>query len=49
MLRELCAAGYDGPLAVECLGPQAKAEPVRTAQRDLRILRRYLEQTGEKK
>ncbi len=40
MLRDV---GYDGYLAVECLGPDASERPVETARRDLSILREYLE------
>lgn len=39
LLREI---GYDGYLSAECLGPEAKEEPIRTAQRDLTLLERYL-------
>jgi len=35
--------GYDGYLPVECLGPDAQAQPADTARRDLTILKRYLE------
>ena len=38
--------GYDGYLAVECLGPDAAERPVETARRDLLILRAYLEAAG---
>jgi len=37
------AAGYEGYLAVECLGADAKTDPVGTARRDREILTRYLE------
>ena len=39
LLRQI---GYDGYLSVECLGPDAREDPVGTARRDLAILRRYL-------
>jgi sugar phosphate isomerase/epimerase len=41
LLRE---RGYAGPLAIECLGPDAKEHPLRTARRDREILERYLAQ-----
>lgn len=40
----LRSAGYDGYLTVECLGPDAATDPAGTAARDLRILKRFLEQ-----
>jgi sugar phosphate isomerase/epimerase len=43
LLRE---RGYDGPLAVECLGPDAAQHPRRTARRDREILARTLAQVG---
>jgi len=43
LLRE---RGYTGPLAVECLGPDAQEHPTRTARRDREILERYLAQVG---
>ena len=46
VLRVLHDVGYDGPLAIECLGPRAASEPVRTAQQDLHTLKRYLDQIG---
>ena len=42
VLGTLCDLGYDGPLTIECLGPEAQEHPLRTAARDLEILRRYL-------
>lgn len=36
-------AGYDGFLAIECLGPEAQTTPVETARRDLTILERLLD------
>jgi sugar phosphate isomerase/epimerase len=38
-LRDL---GYDGYLAVECLGPDARTAPRETAARDLALLRRWV-------
>jgi protein FrlC len=46
LLRLLHGAGYDGPLTLECLAPEAKEYPLRTAGRDLEILKRYLAQIG---
>ncbi len=37
---------YDGPLTIECLDPQARLHPARTARRDLEILKRTLTQVG---
>lgn len=37
-------AGYDGWLSIECLGPEARNRPMRTADRDLRILAGFLQQ-----
>ncbi|MBL7200249.1 MAG: sugar phosphate isomerase/epimerase [Anaerolineae bacterium] len=46
VLGALCDGGYDGPLTLECLGPDAREHPLRTAQRDREILVRLLRQTG---
>ena len=43
MLRD---AQYDGFLTIECLSPSAQTQPVRTAQKDLQILRRFLKHVG---
>jgi sugar phosphate isomerase/epimerase len=43
MLRDL---GYDGYLAIECLGPEASAHPALVARRDLETLIRYMKETG---
>jgi sugar phosphate isomerase/epimerase len=37
---------YDGALTIECLDPQARLRPARTARRDLEILKRTLAQVG---
>lgn len=37
---------YDGALTIECLDPQARLHPARTAQRDLEILKCILAQVG---
>ncbi len=42
VLPMLQAAGYDGYLSVECLGPDTQSDPAGTAARDLAILRGYL-------
>lgn len=39
LLREI---GYNGYLSVECLGPDAKSDPIATATRDRTILESYL-------
>lgn len=38
----LRGVGYEGYLSIECLGEEAKTDPVRTAARDLELLQRYL-------
>ncbi len=43
MLRD---RGYDGYLAIECLGPDASANPALAARRDLEILTRYMNDAG---
>lgn len=45
MLRD---AGYEGYLSIECLSPEAKTEPAKTAKRDLQLLKRYLKSVSEK-
>jgi sugar phosphate isomerase/epimerase len=42
VIPRLRAIGYDGYLSVECLGPDAKSDPVSTASRDLRILEGFI-------
>ena len=42
ILRQI---GYGGYLSVECLGPDAREDPVGTARRDLAILQRYLDES----
>jgi sugar phosphate isomerase/epimerase len=37
---------YTGYLTIECLSPDAREQPAETAERDLDILRHYLEQVG---
>jgi sugar phosphate isomerase/epimerase len=39
LLRKM---GYEGYLSVECLGPDAKSDPIATATRDRTILESYL-------
>jgi len=34
--------GYDGYLTIECLGPDASKNPIKTAKRDLDILKKFL-------
>jgi len=43
-LRDL---GYDGYLAIECLGQDAKEHPIPTAERDLRILKDIMESAAK--
>jgi len=42
VLAALRSTGYDGYLTVECLQPEARQHPVKTARRDRRILEQYL-------
>lgn len=42
VLPRLLGTGYEGPLTIECLGPETQSEPETTAKRDLRILRNWL-------
>lgn len=42
----LRSSGYAGYLTIECLGPDAQAQPAETAARDLGILRRLMAQAG---
>ncbi len=44
ILARLREVGYDGFLAVECLGPDAKSQPIQTARRDVSALRVMLSQ-----
>jgi len=46
LLQMLHDVGYGGYLSIECLGPDAQERPIETAQRDLNILKRFLEQIG---
>lgn len=42
VLRRLRETGYGGYLTLECLQPEARTAPIETAQRDLEMLKRYL-------
>ncbi|MDP6040623.1 MAG: sugar phosphate isomerase/epimerase family protein [Candidatus Latescibacteria bacterium] len=46
VLPLLMDTGYNGYLSIECVGQEAKTDPAQTAQRDLAILDRYLEEAG---
>jgi sugar phosphate isomerase/epimerase len=46
VLNLLHERGYDGPLAIECLGPDAARQPTHTVRRDREILVHYLSEVG---
>lgn len=49
VLHGLRDIGYEGYLSIECLGEDARKEPGKTAQRDLKILSRLLSQVHSDK